>query len=390
MAYRKFAADQLFTGYETLGPDAVLIVDEHGTVVDLSISSENDDVERFNGILSPGFINCHCHLELSHLKGIVPENSGMINFLKAVLANRNHRSEVINDAISRQEQYMYRTGTVAVGDICNTADTLMVKRSSPLFFHNFVEAAGFVPAAAYERFRRAAELRALFAEELPAVSIVPHAPYSVSKELMGMIDTEDPFSLLTIHNQESEAEGEFLLSGKGGFTALFQGMNVDLSFWSPPATSSLQHTLSQITPSHSLILVHNVHTAQADFDWIENNKNRIPDLWWCLCPNANIYITGALPDINLFVRHTRQIVVGTDSLTSNHQLNVLEELKTLQSRFQQLSTEELLTWATSNGAKALRIDSKFGSFEKGKQPGVVNITGAKQGLLEGSISERIL
>src|SRR5687767_10341492 len=71
MSFRKFKADKIFTGTEMLGADHVLITDENGRVLDLvSDNSAGDEIEQFSGTLSPGFINCHCHLELSHMKGL--------------------------------------------------------------------------------------------------------------------------------------------------------------------------------------------------------------------------------------------------------------------------------------------------------------------------------
>ncbi|HYC27929.1 MAG TPA: amidohydrolase family protein, partial [Chitinophagaceae bacterium] len=89
--------------------------------------------------------------------------------------------------------------------------------------------------------------------------------------------------------------------------------------------------------------------------------------------NANLYITGMLPPADLFIRHDCKIVLGTDSLASNHQLSILAEMNTLKKHLPHLSYEQMLTWATSNGAKALGIDGQFGSFEQGKQPGVLLI-----------------
>ena len=82
MALRKFKADQLFDGYRLYATDNVLITDETGVVKDIVSSAEaGDDVQQFTGILSPGLINAHCHLELSHLKNIIPPHTGLIEFL---------------------------------------------------------------------------------------------------------------------------------------------------------------------------------------------------------------------------------------------------------------------------------------------------------------------
>ncbi|MEO7984286.1 MAG: amidohydrolase family protein, partial [Bacteroidota bacterium] len=119
----------------------------------------------------------------------------------------------------------------------------------------------------------------------------------------------------------------------------------------------------------SLILVHNVYTKEEDVLF-----TKLPvvncQLSWCLCPNANQYISRQLPDIDLLIKQDCEIVLGTDSLASNHQLSILEEIKTIGKHFPHIATEKMLQWATSNGAKALQLDSLLGSFEKGKKPGV--------------------
>ncbi len=391
MAFRKFAADYLFTGKEMLGSNAVLITDEKGKVHSIvDVAEVSDGIERYNGIISPGFINCHCHLELSHLKGAIPRHTGMVEFLITVMNTRNASDEIIRDFIAYEERYMREKGVVAVGDICNTAHTLEIKKGSDLYFHNFIEAIGFVPATAGMRFGQALETYRSFSDEDQAASIVPHAMYSVSPELFKLINEHEKDALLCVHNQESDAETKFATHGTGNFLQLYRKLNLDISHFKPSSASSLRYTLNYISPEHSLILVHNVHTSHRDIEWVEANRETLPELWWCLCPNANLYINDRLPDVKMLLKENDHLVVGTDSLASNVQLNILEELKTLQLHFPTLKTEQLLQWATINGAKALRISSRYGSFEKGKQPGVVVIHGGRRGMLHGTVSRRVL
>ena len=111
----------------------------------------------------------------------------------------------------------------------------------------------------------------------------------------------------------------------------------------------------------------------------------------CLCPNANLYIEDRLPDIPLFMKHNSLIVFGTDSLASNYQLSILEEMKTIKKAFPYISTSEMLVWATSNGAKALAFEDNLGDFTRGKKPGVVlfeNITDGE--ITRQSTSRRLL
>jgi cytosine/adenosine deaminase-related metal-dependent hydrolase len=72
LSYRKFQATHLFTGTELLGSDQVLITDDEGKIEAILPEKEAGlDIQQLSGILSPGLINCHCHLELSHMKGLI-------------------------------------------------------------------------------------------------------------------------------------------------------------------------------------------------------------------------------------------------------------------------------------------------------------------------------
>ena len=374
-------------------PDSVLITTDEGIVQAVVPGREaGDDVEVYSGILSPGFVNCHCHLELSHMKGVIPEGTGLVDFLSTVIRQRTAAfaeasatrgggatsasgEEAIRHAIAAGEQEMLDNGIMAVGDICNTADTVTQKALGRLYYHNFIETMGFVEQGASARFAHSLGIFNAFAEayQLPieSNSIVPHAPYSVSGALFRLIAGFPGNHLLTIHNQESEAENEWLLSGKGDFLRLYELLGLDVSFYHGTGKRSLESFLPYFYRNQSLILVHNVATGAEDV------RPAGPDLYFCLCPNANLYISGQLPDVELLQRQGCRIVIGTDSLASNHQLSILEELKTLQRTFPGLPTPTLLQWATAGGAEALQVEGVLGTFAAGKQPGVVLIEGGE-------------
>ena len=379
--YRKFSADKIFDGYQFLH-QKVLVTDAAGVVIDMEDEKEGGaDVEKLHGILCPGFINAHCHLELSHMKGHIPKHTGLVDFVLKVVTERHYAEHDILEAIEDAEDEMLLNGVVAVGDICNNTLSIAQKNKGRLHYHNFVEASGFVPAFAKDRFNKSLEILDEYRSGIqypesgiqhPASSINPHAPYSVSPEIFRMINGLPNNNLLTIHNQETPAENEFFEKGTGDFLRLYQQMGIDISFFKPSGKTSLQTWLPYFTKEQSIILVHDVVTTAMDIELI-NPKPQTPNpkLFFCLCPNANLYISNTLPDVSMLIKHTDDIVLGTDSLASNDQLSILAEIKTLQDNFKDIDLETLLKWATSNGSKALQMNDKLGSFEKGKKPGVL-------------------
>lgn len=369
----------------------VLVLNENGFVEAILPAAEaGDDVQEWKGILCPGFINAHCHLELSHMKGKISPETGMIDFLLEVMSQRFTEREEILAAIAKGEADMIQNGIVAVGDICNTTDTIARKMQQKLYYHNFVEATGFLEATAKDRFLVAKRTYDNFRQSAQPgandTTLVPHAPYSVSPSLFRMITRMPGNDLLSIHNQESIEEDDFFKLGTGDFRRLYEAMRFDISFYKPAGKSSLQTILPYFYTPQRLLLVHNVMTREEDLQFIHSHGPestfQLPDLYWCLCPNANLYIGNGLPDIHLLRRYYSTIVLGTDSLASNQQLSILAEVKTLQQHYPAIPLAELLQWATLNGAKALNIHKQFGSFEAGKKPGVLllehDLTGVKR------------
>ena len=389
--YRKFKADQVFTGYEFLPGTRVLITSGAGEIVDIVDEVEaGDDVEAFEGILSPGFINCHCHLELSHLKGFIPKRTGLVDFVFKIVTGRHFEEAEILSAIGIAEEEMTRNGIVAVGDICNNGLTIPQKAKGNLWYRNFIETAGFPPSAAMQRFQRSVDLYKAYNASLPDNSIVPHAPYSVSPELFQMINDFSGNNILSIHNQEIADENQLFENKQGDFLRMFEKMNIDISFFKPSGKTSLQTYLPYLKKPQSLILVHNVASSEEDITFANSAFSiQHSELFYCLCPNANLYISHLLPDVNRFLRHDCNIVLGTDSLASNDQLSILDEMKTINQHFPDINLNSLFQWATINGAKALGCDDIYGSFEKGRIPGIIQISGVDGNNLNNAKVRRV-
>lgn len=390
MAWLKFSADNIFTGTDLLGIDKVLITDENGIVENIiDRKYAGDNVSFHQGILSPGFINCHCHLELSHMKGLIPEKTGLIDFVFKVVTQRHFAEDEILDAITKAEDEMLTNGIVAVGDICNNTLTLPQKLKQRLAYYNFIEVSGWLPEIAETRFARSKGFYDEFfnsqwlmvnsvnnQQPTSNNALVPHAPYSVSGELWKLIRPSFKDKSITIHNQETSFEDELFEKGSGDFLRMYQMMKLDSSFFKPSGKSSLQSYYEKLTNAQNIILVHNTYTKEEDIFFVNKQSSQTglsekqPNTYFCICINANLYIENKVPPVDLLLKNNCDIVLGTDSLASNWSLNLLSEMKNIQKHFPQVTPEKLLQWATINGAKALQMESTLGSFEKGKTPGV--------------------
>ncbi len=391
MAYRKFRADDLFDGERFLGPGRVLITADDGRIQEIVPAADaGEGVEILTGWLTPGWINAHCHLELSHLKGRVPEKTGLVDFVFSVVSGRREGPEIIAAAIAQAEAEMIKSGIVAVGDISNTGDSLPQKALGRLNYYNFIEVAGWMPAAAPARFAAATEWQ----EKLVGITndpahtvLVPHAPYSVSEPLWNLLSPGFAGHTVSIHNQETPGEDAFFLGGDSDLARMYAMMKMDSSHFSPPGTTSLSDTLPRLAAAGKLLLVHNTFTSAQDFRMAAAYDN----LFFCLCPNANLYIENKLPDLPALLAAGGKPVFGTDSLASNHGLSILGEIKTLHRHFPGIPSADLLRWGTANGAAALGFDGQLGSFQSGKKPGVLLIESPQQDMLgAGATCRRLI
>ncbi|GAA4330923.1 amidohydrolase family protein [Mucilaginibacter gynuensis] len=376
---KSFKADYVFPVYADPIKNGIVTVDDAGKIISVTDNPsaagvKPGDIENLNGIICPGFVNTHCHLELSHLKDKIAQGNGLVNFVKEIITIRRN-GEVEADAIAAAEkadQEMYDNGIVAVGDIANTDVSLAIKAKSKLYYHTFVEVLGFLPDKANEIFDNALQLLQKF-KPAPA-SITPHAPYSVSKELFKLIKKHSDANnnLISMHNQECEDENKFYRYKLGNFNELYEFLGVDISHFKPQARNSIQSIIPLLTSNQDILLVHNTCTNLKDIYFIKRFDRNIH---WCFCPNANLYIEKRLPKINLFLDQGFNITLGTDSLASNTRLCILNEMRTIQQKFPAITLEKLVQWGTLNGAEFLGIAGEIGSLQAGKTPGLNLISG---------------
>lgn len=333
------------------------------TQIELGTSAKAEDI-IVEGLLSPGFVNAHTHLELSNLKGAIPKGKGMVAFLENIVKLRN-------DALLPNDLYeqIIASGTVALGDIANSALTAKFKAEhTDLYFHTFIELLSNDPTKVDAAFMRGKELAQHF--KTP-VSLVPHAPFSVSEQLIQKcIAHLPPGGVISIHFMESLAE-RIWLSGMQGELCYFlanMGLNAD-----PATTTQPIEWLQNVFDKNTKIGL--VHCTELIYTEIEQILCVFKDCYFVLCPRANTYINSRVPFLPAFNPVWDRVCIGTDSLASNDSLDPLTELIHLKRNFAYLSTEMLLTAATHNGAKFLGIENKFGVLAVGLKPGLLVIEG---------------
>lgn len=369
---RRLKSDIVFTLSGPFLKNGIITTDDFGKILDIEISQyigAESDVEYFEGAICPGFINAHCHLELSFAKAKIEKAKGINQFITCLEEQKRLFSDTQKLEFAEiAEQQMYESGIVGVGDICNTALTFELKAKKHLQYYNFIEVFGSLETKAETNFLQAEKV---FNSMESPKSIVPHAPYSVSLPLFQKIaDFEGNTSgVISIHHLESKEELDFFKYATGEIADRLKSWNIPLPTFIPSENSPFDLVKTFLKPEQTALLVHNTFLTKEELQCI---LNFYPSTFFVLCPLSNMYIGQNSPDYGIFRTISDKVCLGTDSLASNEQLSILEEMKQIQKEVPDLDMETLLIWACKNGAEALKF-IQSGSIEKGKTPGLVHL-----------------
>ncbi len=313
--------------------------------------------EFYSGIMVAGFVNAHCHLELSYLRGAIKSGGGFARFASRIGEVRgNYSEEERLRAISRAEVTLRREGVAAVGDIVNGDSTFATKSRSELMYRSFAELFGL-------RSDDTSAVDPLLHQ--PLTSVTPHSTYSLNDAIFRHISHNGDAAPLSIHFMESPAELE-LYRGEGRLAEWYAraGFECDFLHYGSPA----ERLVASVPAERSVLLVHNCCVTQRDIDVVMSHFTA--PVYWVLCPRSNRYISDLRPPVDLLRRNSLNICVGTDSLASNWSLSIIEELKLLSDT----PLVERLDWATRVGAAALGFDH-LGEIEVGRRPGINILSG---------------
>lgn len=394
MGIRRITAAFVYTlDGEPLRNGYVEYDDTDGRIISVGRCEAGEEVSP--GALVPGFVNAHCHVELSHLHKKFRKGTGMAGFIDQINALRDWAGrDVKSQLVQEWMDKMWDDGVSAMADISNDDSSFDVKKNHKMYTRTFLEVFGSEPEMCENVMKEVAELKKTADDCGIDAAPTPHSCYTMSPQLLSASAAKGLESgFLSYHSQESQEEEDLLLTGSG---AMYENRKRS-GMSTPPVTgeSSLKYFLSRLAETGSapydghILLVHNVCLQQDDIDTVKKAMNNV---YFAVCPLSNIFIHNALPPVDLMRKNSLAITVGTDSLSSNDDLDMVKELVCLHDNFPGVPMEEIFEWACLNGARFLGKDDMLGSLAPGKCPGIVIVDGIDENgfVTDGSRSRRVI
>jgi len=331
------------------------IISEVGTYRDLAPAFSGTTTDLGDVTIAPGLINAHSHLELAHLRGKCPSGQGFVTWVEDLL--KQPIFDLDEGELDKAVHELKRTGTVMVGDIATRFAKHMagVLDASGLSFVVFVEAIGetipkktFIPAGEYEN---------------GILSVAGHSLYTTHVDVLRAAKAEArqkglPFSL---HLSEHDDELAIMAGEPSAFLDLLNGRGRLLDFIAPKKRP-IEQAAELGLLDESTLAVHCVKATDEDIERVRQSGATV-----CLCPRSNEFIgVGRAPWEKWFASGT-PLCLGTDSLASNHDLDLCNEAVYLKKNFDgELSFEDLLAMMTRIPAKIMGVNDKLGTLEPGK------------------------
>lgn len=361
----------------------------------LAVGECGPDEEVRQGAVIPGFVNSHCHIELSHLHGKFRKGTGMAGFIDQINALRDWAGADVKARLTQEwMDKMWKDGVSAMSDISNDDSSFKVKSSHKIYTRTFLEVFGSEPEMCDGVMSDVTKLKETADAEGIDAAPTPHSCYTMSPQLLSASAAAGLESgYLSYHSQESQEEEDLLISGSG---AMYENRKRS-GMSTPPVTgeSSLKYFIDRLAAAkpapydEHILLVHNVCLKQGDIDAAKRVMNNV---YWAVCPLSNIFIHNALPPIPIMRENGLAITVGTDSLSSNDDLDMVKELVCIKQNFAEVPMNEILVWACLNGARFLSKEDTLGSIAPGKTPGIVFVSNVDEdgSFTSDSRSERLV
>jgi aminodeoxyfutalosine deaminase len=333
-------------GTITIANDKIVAVEPHST--------HTPDVDLGNVAILPGFVNAHTHLDLTGARGICPPTSDFTHWLRRVIMYRVTRSlkETQADIYEGLAQCL-GFGTTLVGDIAFSGLSWIPLSNAHCRSVVFYEAIGLTRSRTKESWDSARH----WVHHQPTNSdckaaFSPHAPYSVSHSLFRFISHQN--ALVATHLAETKGELELLRSQSGPFVEFLKELNV----WEADGFIGDVQDIVALYPRG--IFIH--------CNYLDPATSFLPTQTVVVCPRTHAafgHPHHPFPQMNV------RVALGTDSLASNPDLDILAEARFLRQHYPEVAPDQILRMLTLNGAEALDFASVAGSLTPGKSADLV-------------------
>jgi cytosine/adenosine deaminase-related metal-dependent hydrolase len=311
-------------------------------------------VDLGHGVLLPGLVNAHCHLELSHLAGRLDAARGFVGWVEQLVAARPGALEAEVDAgIARGIHEAAAAGTVAIGDVSNTLRSVEPLAASTLRAVVFFELIGWDPDAAAKVWADAERRLGDAGGPRPApnveVRLAAHAPHSVSAALLRLMDARG--GPAAIHLAESPEESVFLATGEGEWSAFLGRRGLGHVPFAGSGRSPVRYLDDIGALRRGLVCAHCVRVDAEDCRLLAARGAAV-----VLCPRSNRALGVGRAPVEALLEAGVLCALGTDSLASTPSLDLLQEAAALHREWPAVPAEGIVRMATSDGARALGLD----------------------------------
>lgn len=350
-------AKWLFNGQKLL--NGVGCVISNGVVVDLlpikiakKTYPEATVKDYGEGVLFSGFVNAHTHIELSGIK--IEPYLGFVKWLETMIETKSQVSEETDEVIKKAIDTLTESGVCAVADVSNTLKSCSYLEKIPrpiVFFEN------------YSLRKEQAQEKIAYIEDnidnikqtcKAKVYVTAHSVYSTHKDLLAytMLKSNSKLAndLFSFHFLESEFENMFVSS----MGDLYEMLSNKGLIESKLHFSSALEYIKSLGNIKKGLFVHCVHIKPYEIEYLKSIDASI-----VIAPRSNYYISKSIPNLELLKSSGINVAISTDSLASNWDLSIINELKFLYKHYSSIDPVYFFEIATTGGYKALNLNIGF-------------------------------
>jgi cytosine/adenosine deaminase-related metal-dependent hydrolase len=343
------------------------VLTEDGIIIEVGLYSHlrgrGRVVDHEGAILLPALINCHAHLELSPLAALgkgLPRQGDMTGWIGELLAARQNSADDGPAAARLALDALHQQGVACVADIGNLPESKKIGEGHAVQVHFYLEMLGFSQRSAANAMTRMQETQG---------DCTGHAPYTNHARLLVAAKqrANSRKHIFPIHVAESRAEIDFLLDGSGPLRPFIE----ERGFWDgsfvPPGCGAVTYLDRLGILDEKTLCVHCVHVADDEIALLAARRAKV-----CLCPGSNRYLGVGKAPVEKMAAAGIVLGLGTDSLASNPQLSIWEEMRLVRQDHPRLAPATVLAMATRGGAQCLGVHD-MGELAPGRKSDIIAV-----------------